>query len=187
MRFVSGSGAGSRAKPINCPTCRGAGQRPHDSKASSRWSVPARACHGAGKVIESPASLRRPGRVRREKTLQVNIPAGVEDGTRIRLAGEGEAGLRGGPPGSLHFPVARPTPVFPARRREHPCRVPIPMSTAALGGTVEVPTIDGSRARLNCRPGPKAATSSASSGKGMASCAARRAATCTSRSTVEHR
>ena len=103
------------------------------------------------------------GRVHKEKTLQVNIPAGVEDGTRIRLAGEGEAGLRGAPPGDLYiFLSITPHHLFKRDGANTFCQVPIPMTTAALGGSIEVPTIDGSRARLNDQGRePRPASSSA--------------------------
>src|SRR5438477_5985977 len=95
------------------------------------------------------------GRVTRERTLSVNIPQGVEDGTRIRLAGEGEAGLRGAPPGDLYiFLAIQPHRVFQRRDGANVhCRAPIPMTTAALGGTIEVPTIDGGRAKIQVAPG----------------------------------
>ena len=90
----------------------------------------------------------------RERSLNVNIPQGVEDGTRIRLSGEGEAGVRGGPAGDLYiFLAVRPHPVFQREGANIFCRVPIPMTTAALGGTIEVPTVDGGRAKVTIPSG----------------------------------
>jgi molecular chaperone DnaJ len=106
--------------------------------------------------------------VRKEKTLQVNIPAGVEDGTRIRLAGEGEAGLRGAGPGDLYiFLSLAPHRFFQRDGANIHCRVPIPMTTAALGGSVEVPTIDGSRAKLTVPAGTQSGHQFRLKGKGM--------------------
>ena len=104
-------------------------------------------CQGRGETIETPASpARGAGRVTRERTLSVTIPIGVEDGTRIRLAGEGEAGLRGGPAGDLYiFLSIKPHEFFQRDGADLFCSVPIAMTTAALGGQIEVPTIDGGR------------------------------------------
>ena len=127
------------------------------------------ACHGQGRVIKDPCkSCGGAGRLRKEKTLQVNIPAGVEDGTRIRLAGEGEAGLRGAPPGDLYiFLAIAPHPIFQRDGANIHCRVPIPMTTAALGGTVEVPTIEGSRTKVTVPPGTQSGHQFRIKGKGM--------------------
>ena len=107
------------------------------------------ACHGAGRVIERPCrTCRGTGRQHKEKTLAVTIPPGVEDGTRIRLAGEGEAGLRGAPTGDLYiFVSVKPRRLFRREGANIHMHVPIPMVTAALGGSIEVPTIAGARAR----------------------------------------
>ena len=116
---------------------------------------PCRTCGGAG-------------RVHKEKTLSVTIPAGVEDGTRIRLAGEGEAGLRGAPPGDLYlFLGIRPHRFFHRDGADIHCRVPIPMTTAALGGQVEVPTIEGKRARVTIPAGTPTGHQLRLAGKGM--------------------
>ncbi|MCW2244907.1 molecular chaperone DnaJ [Azospirillum fermentarium] len=164
----NGSGAAAGTQPITCPTCAGHGKvRSQQGFFTIERTCPA--CHGAGKVIKDACkSCGGAGRLRKEKTLQVNIPAGVEDGTRIRLAGEGEAGLRGAPPGDLYiFLAVEPHPLF---QREGPnihCRVPIPMVTAALGGTVEVPTIDGSRAKITVPPGTQSGHQFRLKSKGM--------------------
>ena len=107
------------------------------------------ACQGRGEVIDDPCpACNGAARVTAEKTLSVNIPAGVEDGTRIRLAGEGEAGLRGGPPGDLYiFLSIKPHGFFQRDGADVFCKVPISMVTAALGGHVEVPTLDGNMTR----------------------------------------
>jgi molecular chaperone DnaJ len=106
--------------------------------------------------------------VRREKTLSVNIPAGVEDGTRIRLAGEGEVGLRGAAPGDLYIFVSIAAhPIFQRDGAHIFCRVPIPVTTAALGGTIEVPTVEGSRTRVTVPPGTQSGHQFRLRGKGM--------------------
>jgi len=101
-------------------------------------------------VIQNPCvACSGSGRTETEKELEVNIPAGVDDGTRIRLSGEGEAGLRGAPPGDLYiFLSVKPHALFKRDAADLYCGVPIPMTTAALGGTIEVPTIEGSRAKV---------------------------------------
>jgi molecular chaperone DnaJ len=106
--------------------------------------------------------------VRKDKTLQVNIPAGVEDGTRIRLAGEGEAGVRGAPPGDLYiFLSVAPHPLFKREGADLYCRVPLPLTTAALGGTIEVPGIDSSRVRVSVPAGAQTGQQFRLRGKGM--------------------
>ena len=129
------------------------------------------ACHGVGRVIKDPCkNCGGAGRVRRDKTLAVNIPAGVEDGMRIRLSGEGEAGVRGGPPGDLYiFLAVAPHPVFQRDGVDVSCRVPIPMTRAALGGTVEVPTLEGARVRLNIPAGTQSGHQFRLRSKGMPS------------------
>ncbi len=139
------------------------------SRASSPSSAPARAAMARARSSKKPCkSCHGQGRVKRERTLNVNIPPGVEDGTRIRLAGEGEAGMRGAPPGDLYIFLSVAAHRF--FKREGPelhCRVPIPMTTAALGGAVEVPTIDGSRARISIPAGTQSGHSFRLKGKGM--------------------
>ena len=163
-----GSGAEPGSKPITCNTCNGRGRvRMQQGIFSIERACPA--CGGQGQVIETPCkACEGAGRIHREKTLQVNIPAGVEDGTRIRLSGEGEAGRRGGPPRDLYIFLS----VAPHRffQREGPnlfCRVPVPMTTAALGGAVEVPTLEGGRAKVTIPEGTQAGTQFRLRGKGM--------------------
>ncbi len=163
-----GSGAASGAAPVTCTTCNGTGQvRTQQGFFTIQRTCPS--CGGSGKVIKDPCrTCSGTGRVRREKTLQVNIPAGVEDGTRIRLAGEGEAGLRGAPPGDLYiFLAVAPHRLFQRDGTDIHCRVPIPMTTAALGGSIEVPTIDGSRARITIPAGTQSGHQFRLKGKGM--------------------
>lgn len=163
-----GSGAAGGAAPVTCQTCRGRGRvRATQGMFTIERACPT--CHGAGRVIEKPcAPCNGTGRVRKEKTLSVAIPRGVEDGTRIRLSGEGEAGIRGGPPGDLYiFLSVKPHRFFVRDGADIHCRVPIRMSTAALGGTIEVPTIDGSRARVQVPAGTQGGHQFRLRGKGM--------------------
>ena len=150
----SGSGAKTGTKPKACATCGGQGKIRH-AQGFFTLERTCGACHGRGQVIENPCpSCAGSGRTTRERTLSVNIPAGVEDGTRIRLAGEGEAGLRGGPAGDLYIFLSLAThPFFQRDSADLHCRVPISMVTAALGGEFEVPTIDGAKTRVKIPSG----------------------------------
>ncbi len=144
-----GSGAKPGTLPTACRTCGGTGK----VRASQGFFTIERvcpACQGRGENIDDPcADCQGAGRVMKERTLSVNIPAGVEDGTRIRLANEGEAGLRGGPPGDLYiFLSIAPHEFFQRDGADIFCRVPISMITAALGGQIEVPTVEGGRSRV---------------------------------------
>jgi molecular chaperone DnaJ len=126
-------------------------------------------CSGMGQIIQNPCkSCGGHGRVQKERTLSVNIPAGVETGTRIRLSGEGEAGMRGGPTGDLYIfiDVARHD-LFEREDMNLFCRVPVSMATAALGGDIEVPTIDGGRSRVKVPAGSQAGRQMRLRGKGM--------------------
>ena len=126
-------------------------------------------CHGGGQTIEKPCkACGGQGRVRKEKTLSVNIPQGVEDGTRIRLAGEGEVGLQGAPPGDLYIFVGLTQhPIFQRDGANIFCRVPIPFTTAALGGAIEVPTVEGGRTRITVPAGTQYGHQFRLRGKGM--------------------
>ena len=129
-----------RHKPSACPTCSGAGKvRASQGFFTIERTCPS--CQGRGEIINDPCtSCTGTGRVVKERTLSVNIPAGVEDGTRIRLAGEGEAGVRGGPAGDLYiFLSIKPHEFFQRDGADIFCRVPIAMTTAALGGHIDVP------------------------------------------------
>jgi molecular chaperone DnaJ len=145
----SGTGAKPGSRPRPCATCAGHGRvRATQGFFSIERTCPA--CHGRGEVIDDPCpNCGGAGRLTRERTLSVNIPAGVEDGTRIRLANEGEAGTRGGPPGDLYiFLSIQPHPFFQRDAADLHCRVPISMASAALGGEITVPTIDGGKAKV---------------------------------------
>ena len=164
----SGMGAAPGSKPVTCQTCQGRGR----IRAQQGFFTVERtctSCQGAGRVIENPCrTCSGSGRVRREKTLQVKIPAGVEDGTRIRLAGEGEAGMRGAATGDLYvFLSVRQHEIFQRDGTNIFCRVPIPMTTAALGGQIEVPTVDGTRARITIPNGVQSGHQFRLRGKGM--------------------
>src|SRR3954467_10336498 len=163
-----GSGAEAGSKPQQCPTCHGRG----GVRAQQGFFTVERACHpchGAGQVIDKPCKVcAGQGRVRREKTLKVNIPAGVEDGTRIRLSGEGEAGTRGGPAGDLYvFLSVRRHQLFEREGPDVHCRVPISMVQATLGSGIEVPTLDGKMARINIPAGAQGGHQFRLRGKGM--------------------
>ena len=164
----SGTGAKPGSTPKPCATCGGQGK----VRASQGFFLLERTCptcQGRGQVIEDPcAACSGAGRVTRERTLQVSIPAGVEDGTRIRLTGEGEAGLRGGPTGDLYiFLSVASHPFFQRDGADVYCRVPIAMTTAALGGSFEVPTIDGGRTRVKVPEGTQTGRQFRLKGKGM--------------------
>ena len=164
----SGTGAKSGTKPKVCASCGGAGKVRHAQGffTLERTCV---ACQGRGQVIEQPCpTCSGSGRVTRSRTLAVNIPPGVEDGTRIRLAGEGEAGVRGGPSGDLYIFLSIAAHAFFQRDgADLHCRVPVSMVTAALGGEFELPTIDGSNSRVKIPPGTQSGRRFRLSAKGM--------------------
>src|SRR5918993_1250387 len=164
----AGTGAKAGSKPKQCPTCGGHGRvRATQGFFSIERTCPN--CHGRGEVIDDPCpNCGGAGRLTRERTLSVSIPAGVEDGTRIRLAGEGEAGLRGAPPGDLYVDVGvRPHGLFQRDGANIFVRVPLRMTQAALGGLVEVPTVDGGRARVTIPAGTQAGDQFRLRGKGF--------------------
>lgn len=164
----SGTGAKPGSKPKQCPTCAGHGRvRATQGFFSIERTCPT--CQGRGEIIEDPCkSCGGAGRVMRERTLSVNIPAGVEDGTRIRLANEGEAGQRGGPPGDLYiFLSIQPHAFFQRDGADLHCRVPISMVTAALGGEVTVPAIDGSQVKVPVPEGTQSGKEFRLKGRGM--------------------
>lgn len=164
----AGSGAKPGTHPETCQTCDGHGK----VRASQGFFTIERACHvcqGRGEVIKDPcADCAGSGRISKERSLSVNIPAGVEDGTRIRLAGEGESGERGGSAGDLYiFLSLKPHEFFQRDGADLFCRVPIAMISAALGGQVEVPTIDGGRTRVKIPEGTQSGKQFRLRGKGM--------------------
>ncbi|HSD60257.1 MAG TPA: molecular chaperone DnaJ [Burkholderiales bacterium] len=139
-----GSGAKPGTHPVTCPTCHGHGQvRMQQGFFSIQQTCPK--CHGSGKYVQTPCSeCQGAGRVKHQKTLSVKIPAGVDEGDRIRLAGEGEAGVNGGPPGDLYVVMqVKPHPVFQRDGDDLHCEMPVSFAAAALGGEVEIPTLDG--------------------------------------------
>jgi molecular chaperone DnaJ len=164
----SGSGAKAGSKPKTCVTCGGAGKVRH-AQGFFTLERTCPGCQGRGQVIESPCtSCSGSGRVTRDRTLSVNIPPGVEDGTRIRLAGEGEAGLRGGGPGDLYIFLSLAAHAFFQRDgADLHCRVPVSMVAAALGNDFEVPTIDGGHGRVKMPSGTQSGRRFRLQGKGM--------------------
>ncbi len=163
-----GTGAEGGAEPTTCPTCSGMGKvRAQQGFFTVERTCPT--CSGLGQMIKNPCkTCHGHGRVEKDRSLSVNIPAGVETGTRIRLAGEGEAGLRGGPPGDLYIfiEVARHK-LFEREGNNLHCRVPVSMAKAALGGAIEVPTIDGGRGRVQIPEGSQSGRQMRLRGKGM--------------------
>ncbi|WP_347138098.1 molecular chaperone DnaJ [Paracoccus sp. SSK6] len=163
-----GTGAEGATQPTACPTCAGMGKvRAQQGFFTVERTCPT--CGGQGQIVKNPCkACHGAGRTERERTLSVNIPAGVETGTRIRLAGEGEAGLRGGPAGDLYiFIEVKEHAIFLRDGKILACQVPVSMATAALGGEVEVPTIDGGRARVKVPAGSQSGRQMRLRGKGM--------------------
>jgi molecular chaperone DnaJ len=139
-----GTGAKPGTQPKVCPTCGGAGQvRIQQGFFSIQQTCPK--CHGSGRIIPDPCpSCRGAGRVKQHKTLSVKIPSGIDNGDRIRLSGEGEHGVNGGPPGDLYVQVhVKRHAVFEREGDDLHCEMPISFTTAALGGDIEIPTLDG--------------------------------------------
>ncbi|MGH8730199.1 MAG: molecular chaperone DnaJ [Burkholderiales bacterium] len=139
-----GSGAKPGTQPMTCPTCGGQGQvRMTQGFFSIQQTCPK--CHGSGKVVQSPCTTcNGAGRVKHQKTLSVKIPVGVDEGDRIRLSGEGEAGVNGGPSGDLYVVIhIRPHEVFSREGNDLHCEMPISITKTALGGEIEIPTLDG--------------------------------------------
>lgn len=164
----SGTGAKPGTQPVTCSMCHGHGKvRATQGFFSIERTCPQ--CQGRGQTIKDPCSkCSGQGRVTEERSLSVNIPAGIEDGTRIRLANEGEAGLRGGPPGDLYiFLSVKPHEFFQRDGADLYCKVPISMTTAALGGSFEVATLDGTQTRVKVPEGTQSGRQFRLRGKGM--------------------
>jgi molecular chaperone DnaJ len=164
----NGVGSKGGVPPDACPACHGQGKvRAQQGFFTIERTCPT--CHGQGKVIKDACpKCSGTGRTRQEKTLAVTIPSGVEEGTRIRLAGEGEAGLNGALAGDLYIFVSiAPHNVFQRDGANVFCRVPLPIATAALGGNIEVPTVDGTRARIAIPAGTQSGHRFRLKGKGM--------------------
>lgn len=163
-----GSGAEGGAEPTTCPTCSGMGKvRAQQGFFTVERTCPT--CSGMGQIIKNPCkACAGHGRVEKDRALSVNIPAGVETGTRIRLAGEGEAGMRGGPSGDLYiFIEVDQHELFERDSVNLFCRVPVSMVSASLGGDIEVPTIDGGRSRVKIPSGSQSGRQMRLRGKGM--------------------
>jgi molecular chaperone DnaJ len=164
----TGTGAKAGSKPKTCTTCAGHGRvRAQQGFFAIERTCPT--CGGRGEMIDNPCTAcNGAGRVTRERSLSVNIPAGVEDGTRIRLAGEGEAGLRGGPSGDLYiFLSLKPHPFFQRDGADLFCQVPISMVQAALGGDFTVRTLDGDESLVKVPEGTQSGRQFKLRGKGM--------------------
>lgn len=149
-----GNGAEPGSQPQTCTTCQGHGKvRAAQGFFTIERTCPT--CNGQGRIIKDPCkACGGHGRIPKERTLSVRIPKGVEDGTRMRLVGEGEAGMRGGPNGDLYiFLALAPHAIFKREGTDLFCRVPVPFVTAALGGSIEVPTIDGGRDKVTLPEG----------------------------------
>jgi molecular chaperone DnaJ len=163
---------GSGAKPgtgmSTCKHCNGHGKvRAAQGFFTIERTCPV--CQGRGQIMENPCTdCGGQGRRQQNRKLSVDVPKGIEDGTRIRLANEGEAGLRGGPPGDLYiFISVKPHDLFHREAADLYARVPIAMTTAALGGEFEVPTLDGARAKVKVAPGTQPGQRVRLKGKGM--------------------
>ncbi|MEM9797647.1 MAG: molecular chaperone DnaJ [Pseudomonadota bacterium] len=163
-----GKGTEGASEPVTCPTCSGMGKvRAQQGFFTVERTCPT--CSGAGQIIKNPCkACGGAGRVQKDRQLSVNVPAGVETGTRIRLSGEGEAGLRGGPTGDLYiFIEVQDHPIFQRDGGNLYCQVPVALGAAALGGEVEVPTIDGGRSRVKVPAGSQTGRQMRLRGKGM--------------------
>jgi len=164
----NGSGAEAGHKPEQCPTCSGIGK----VRAAQGFFTVERTCpqcRGTGRIIKHPCkTCQGAGLVQKERTLAVDIPQGVEEGTRIRLTGEGQAGLNGGTPGDLYiFISVGPHQLFQRDGHDLYCRAPVSFVTASLGGTIEVPTLDGGRAKVVIPEGTQTGKQFRLRGKGM--------------------
>ncbi len=162
-----GSGAKPGTKPITCTSCHGSGQiSQRMGPFAMQQTCPT--CHGTGKLIPDPCpSCHGRGRVQKQKTLEVQIPAGIDSGMRIRSSGNGEPGVNGGPPGDLYVEIhLKPHPVFERDGDDLHCHIPVSMTTAALGGSVDVPTLDG-RAEIDLPEGTQSGKTFRLRGKGM--------------------
>lgn len=163
-----GKGTEGGGEPTVCPTCSGMGKvRAQQGFFTVERTCPT--CSGMGQIIKNPCrSCGGQGRVKKDRSLLVNIPAGVETGTRIRLAGEGEAGFRGGAAGDLYiFIEVKEHPIFQRDGLNLHCRVPVSMTVATMGGEVEVPIIDGGRSRVKVPAGTQTGKKMRLRGKGM--------------------
>ena len=164
----NGTGASGGAEPTTCPTCSGMGKvRAQQGFFTVERGCPT--CSGMGQIIKNPCQkCKGSGQEEKERSLSVNIPSGVETGTRIRLTGEGEAGVRGGPSGDLYiFTEIAEHKIFERDGKNLYCRIPVSMTTAAIGGEIEAPTIDGGRSRVKIPNGSQSGRQMRLRSKGM--------------------
>ena len=164
----NGTGASGGSEPSTCPTCSGMGKvRAQQGFFTVERGCPT--CSGMGQIIKNPCKkCQGSGQEEKERALSVNIPSGVETGTRIRLSGEGEAGVRGGPSGDLYiFTEVRDHKIFTRDGKNLYCRIPVSMITAAVGGEIEAPTIDGGRSRVRIPNGSQSGRQMRLRNKGM--------------------
>ena len=162
-----GSGAKPGSQPVVCKTCRGTGQV-RFSQGFLTVSQTCSRCRGEGRIVEYPcAACRGLGQTKAERTLTVKVPAGVETGTRLKLAGEGEAGVRGGGPGDLYVViVVKEHPLFTRQGDDIYCEIPVSFTQAALGAQIDIPTITG-RTTLKVPPGTQTGAEFRIRGKGF--------------------
>jgi molecular chaperone DnaJ len=163
-----GTGAEAGSKAEQCPTCTGIGKvRAQQGFFTIERTCPQ--CRGSGRVIKNPCkTCRGAGQVQKERTLSVDVPSGVEEGTRIRLSGEGQAGLNGGPPGDLYiFISVKAHEIYQREGHDLYCRAPVSFVTAALGGAIEVPTLDGKKSKIAITEGTQSGRQFRIRGKGM--------------------
>lgn len=163
-----GTGSADGGKPEKCPDCGGAG-RMRVQQGFFTIERTCQTCNGTGTIIKSPCKpCSGAGRVRGDKTVQISIPAGIAEGQRIRLGGEGEAGVRGGPAGDLFVLInIKPHKFFRREGSNLYCRVPVPMTTAALGGNLDVPTIEGQKSSIKIPSGTQTGQQLRLKSKGM--------------------
>jgi len=162
-----GSGAKPGTKPITCTTCHGSGQvAQRMGPFAMQQTCPT--CHGTGKLIPEPCTVcHGRGRIQKQKTLEVQIPAGIDSGMRIRSTGNGEPGINGGPPGDLYVEIhIKQHAVFERDGEDLHCHVPVSMATAALGGSIDVPTLGG-RAEIDLPEGTQTGKTFRLRGKGI--------------------
>jgi molecular chaperone DnaJ len=164
----SGSGAAPGTRPVTCPACSGSGQVTFQQGFFSVARTCGK-CRGTGKIVESVCKkCRGEGAVPSERKLQIKIPAGVDDGSQLRVSGEGEPGAQGGPPGDLYVVLrVRDDPFFKREGTNLFCEVPVNVAQAALGATIEVPTVDAGRAKVNVPEGTQSGTFIKVKGQGV--------------------
>lgn len=163
----SGRGAAGDSRAETCPTCRGQGQVAH-SRGFFTVASTCPKCSGLGQIIKNPCkSCHGEGRLQQRRTVKIRVPAGIDSGLRLRSSGNGEAGLRGAPPGDLYVVIqVKPNDVFVRQDDDLLCEVPVHFTTASLGGEIEVPTLQGA-AKLKIPPGTQSGTLFRLRGKGM--------------------